>query len=226
MGPTRAPTPKPSASPTFAPTAEVTTPPLPEYKAEDFAAVLSEEPVVIDTTKAEVKFAVTKEEASTPAMKKSLESGFAAAIGLPDNKVRVSSIDGEAVTSRRLEAAETSIEFEIIAEAATTTKLQENVKKAATSGAVVANVQKAAVDNGVLTKSLKEMERKLPEPAVEEAEITVVVYVQERPPTKNPTNNPTNASQELATFSGAARLGGSSSLVVALATALVALAAC
>jgi hypothetical protein len=200
---------------------------LPEYKPEDY--VITAEPVVIDTTaatnyptkaptesptvggyvavqkevkkktvKAAVELAVTEEEANTPAMKKSLQEGFAGSIGFPTDKVSIASIGGKTAESRRL-AAGTSIEFEIIAEAASTASLQENVKKAATSGAVVANIQKAAADNNVLTKNLKEMPRALPEPTVAEAEVTVVVYVQERPPTKNPTNLRTKLSPDPST---------------------------
>jgi hypothetical protein len=252
--PTRSPTPKPTAAPTFAPTPQATTPDLPEYKAEDFVItalpvvidttaatkfptsaptepptvsgyVAVKKQVVKKTVKAEIKFAVTKEEASTPAMKKSLECGFSAAIGLPCSKVSISSIGGEAVElpgRRRRRLSETAIEFVIISDAATTTKLQSNVKTAATSGAVVANVQKAAADNGVLTTSLKQMPRALPEPTVAEAEVTVEVYVQERPPTKAPTEY---VDPNVGPFSGATCLGSISSLAVALASAFAALLA-
>ena len=60
----------------------------------------------------ELTFAITAEEASSPAMKASLEEGFANALGLEPTAVRVTSIGGVAVTLRRL-LTSTAVGFEI-----------------------------------------------------------------------------------------------------------------
>lgn len=180
--------------------------PTPSPTVAGYQAVTKKEQLTAVT--AEVTLAVSAEQAKTPAMKKSLETGFANAVGVTPENVRVSSIGGEA---QRRRLASTAIEFEITsrsAAAAQITKLQENIKTAATSGAVVANVKKAAVDNNVLTKELKEMEDVLPEPTTTQKTVEVEVVVQERPPTKSPTEYITLNAAASTRVSAAAALVG------------------
>lgn len=180
--------------PTAAPTAVPT--------ADGYTAVAKQ--VVKTAVAVEVTIAVTAAEAASPLMKKSLEAGFANAIGVDPENVRVAKIGGTAVRERRRRqlAASTAIEFEVISEtddAAQVTSLKDNIVAAMTKGAVVANIQKEASTNGVLTAALSTMVREqTPTVTVTEATVTVIENVR---PTPAPTTDDT--------FSGATSLRSS-----------------
>jgi hypothetical protein len=247
--PTFAPTEAPTIFPTFAPTEAATNPPLPEYVAanfdtDSFAVVTNIASVTASPTDAptsapthagyeivetevekkvlqvELTFPVSAEEAANPVMQKSLEAGFANAIGLDPSSVRVSSVGG--VTVRR-RLVDTAIEFEITSNSddpAQADTLKTNVETAVTSGSVVANVQKEASDNGVLTEDLKTMERELAAPTVTVDTRVVTVATQQR--ARAPTAAPTTAEAETGDSVSSAIGAGS---VSALAVSLVILAA-
>jgi hypothetical protein len=155
--------------------------------------------------KVAIAFPVTKDQARNPVMQKSLEAGFAAAIGMEADSVKVATVGGEAV--RRLFAgrklATNEIGFDITSQSnddAMADTLIDNVKTAVTGGAVVANVQKEASANGVLTAELQTMERALVAPAITKEDVTVIEMVQERvtePPTKAPTNAPCETGEHM-----------------------------
>jgi hypothetical protein len=237
--PTFAPTEAPTNFPTFAPTEAATNPPLPAYVAADFntnsfavvddIASVTASPTdaptsapthagyeIVETEvekkvlEVELTFAVSAEEAANPVMQKSLEAGFANAIGLDPSSVRVSSVGG--VTVRR-RLVDTAIEFKITSNSDDTAQadaLKANVETAVTSGSVVANVQKEASDNGVLTADLNTMVRALAAPTVTVATVTVTVATQQRAPTPTPAE----ADDSLSSASGA---GSVSALAVVLA---------
>jgi hypothetical protein len=191
-----------TASPTDAPTS------APTHAGYEIVEIEVEKKVL----EVVLTFAVSAEEAANPVMQKSLEAGFANAIGLDPSSVRVSSVGG--VTVRR-RLVDTAIEFEITSNSDDTAQadaLKANVETAVTSGSVVANVQKEASANGVLTTDLNTMVRALAAPTVTVATVTVTVATQQRLPTAAPTTAETEDS-----VSPASCAGSVSALAVALA---------
>merc|ERR1711865_226835 len=173
-----------TASPTDAPTS------APTHAGYEIVETEVEKKVL----QVELTFPVSAEEAANPVMQKSLEAGFANAIGLDPSSVRVSSVGG--VTVRR-RLVDTAIEFEITSNSDDTAQadaLKANVETAVTSGSVVANVQKEASINGVLTADLNTMVRALAAPTVTVATVIVTVATQQRAPTAAPTTAETEDS--------------------------------
>lgn len=176
-------------SPTQAPTAFPT--PVPEagkvYKTTVKKVV---RPVVV----VPISLPLSTEEAQDPVMQKSLTDGMADSLGVDKNSVKIDTIDGVPVASRRL-ADDIEITFKVEAKEATdATKLASTIEAAATSGHIVANIQEQAAQNGVLTPAMKDMPRALPPPVTKQETITVEVTVIEvitPAPTTAPTAAPT-----------------------------------
>lgn len=177
---------------TLSPTPAPTSPPTKENE------ILVEVTVVLDTVKTTLTIDVTAEEARSPVMRASLEEGLANSLGYKPEEVSIISIDGVPLDTRRLASfslphlrrlAGSAIEFEIAsANTVSTDELEATIKAAASSGAIVANMQQAASDNGVLTASLNNMARVLPEPATT-VDTKEVVKLQAVDPTTLPTTN-------------------------------------
>jgi len=200
--PTAAPTPAPTYYPTvsaaslvakefvagavtLAPTAAPTLPPTAEGKVYETQEIVK--PVVV----VPISFPLTTEEAADPVMQKSLKNGMAKSLGVDEENVRITKINGQAVAQQR-RLTDVEIEFKVIAESTDTTALESTIKEAATEGHIVANVQQEASSNGVLTPSLKYMDRKIAEPTIAKETIKVtVVVVKDAPPTAPPTASPT-----------------------------------
>merc|ERR1711865_788469 len=135
------------------------------------------------------KFTQT-EEAKNPVMQDALTAGVAKSLGKDPADVKIISIDGVAVSRRRL--GDSEIEFEIISssnDAADADQLTADLEAAATGGSIVANVQEAANDKGVLVQALQDMPLEMVKPTVVVAEKEVEVEVEEKappPPTPSP----------------------------------------
>jgi len=140
--------------------------------------------------KAKLSFPLTAEEAKNPVMQDALTAGVAKSLGKDPADVKIISIDGVAVSRRRL--GDSEIEFEIISssnDAADADQLTADLEAAATGGSIVANVQEAANDKGVLVQALQDMPLEMVKPTVVVAEKEVEVEVEEKDPTP-PTPSP------------------------------------
>jgi cellulose synthase/poly-beta-1,6-N-acetylglucosamine synthase-like glycosyltransferase len=186
-------------SKTIAPTDEPTVHPT----HEGYMSSTEEQTVAV--VRVEFTMAVTPREAIDPVMTSALTLGLASALGLNQDQVGLTHVDGVVVnvrrrqlqyTSRQLAAsARTRFEIESASDDVTVVdQLRTDVKTAASEGAIVANIQKAASDRGVLTAALNAMKR---EQVLFSADVTVgaitkTVDVQIRPgtPTPSPTLGP------------------------------------
>jgi hypothetical protein len=174
--------------PTGAPTA---------YPTLDGYAIVHVEKVVT-VVEAALVFAVSEIEALDPVMQAVLSEGFADAIGLPYDSVRVSAV-GSTLIFRRLlgrRLASTEIKFAIQSASSNTdqvTALRSSITAAATEGSIVANVQKKASSAGVLTANLKSQTRQLAAPTMTQSAKTITVPEAIRSNTPAPTMYPTFA---------------------------------
>merc|ERR1711865_290898 len=154
-------------------------------------------------------------------MQKSLTVGLAKSLGLKNEAVTITHVDGEAVR-RRLAAAALEITFQITIEEATTTDLEANIKTAAAEGSIVAAIQEEANTNGILTQELLDMPIVIPPITVvaKTVMVKVVQQIDKSIVTKAPTKSPTMAKPPV--FSGASSV--SCSTVAALCAVLLSIA--
>merc|ERR1712086_677460 len=181
----------------------VTVDPVAPTDTADFAYMVVE--VTKQALDVPIKFPITKEQAKDPTMQKSLTVGLAKSLGLKNEAVTITHVDGEAVR-RRL--ADLEITFQITIEEATTTDLEANIKTAAAEGSIVAAIQEEANTNGILTQELLDMAIVIPPitvvvktvmvKVVQQIDKSIVTKAPTKPPTKSivakaPTKPPTEA---------------------------------
>merc|ERR1711865_153722 len=132
--------------------------------------------------KAQLAFPITVDQAKNPVMQAALTTGVAKSLGKDPADVKITSIDGVAITRRR-RLTDVKIEFEVVSnsdDADAADQLKVDLETAATEGSIVANVQEAANEKGVLVQALQDMELVMAKPTVTVAEVEVDVEVQER----------------------------------------------
>merc|ERR1711865_1111017 len=116
--------------------------------------------------KATLAFPITAAEAKNPVMQEALTTGVANSLGKDPADVKITSIDGVAITRRR-RLTDVKIEFEVVSnsdDADAADQLKTDLETAATEGSIVANVQEAANEKGVLVQALQDMEPKMAKP--------------------------------------------------------------
>jgi hypothetical protein len=127
-------------------------------------------------------------------MKQSLEAGLAASLGLEQEKITLTHINGNIVTRRLANSAELTFTIESLSSSPEQIDaLRANIVAAAIEGSVVANIQKSASDRGVLTSALFTMPRAISTPTIELFSTTKVVYRLRRANTVAPTSAPTHS---------------------------------
>merc|ERR1712028_237494 len=131
---------------------------------------------------ATLAFPITAAEAKNPVMQEALTTGVANSLGKDPADVKITSIDGVAITRRR-RLTDVKIEFEVVSnsdDADAADQLKTDLETAATEGSIVANVQEAANEKGVLVQALQDMEPKMAKPTVKVDDVEVEAEVQER----------------------------------------------
>merc|ERR1711865_643440 len=126
--------------------------------------------------------------AKNPVMQEALTTGVANSLGKDPADVKITSIDGVAITRRR-RLADVKIQFEVVSnsdDADAADQLKTDLETAATEGSIVANVKEAANEKGVLVQALQDMKLEMVQPTVEVAEVEVEVEVQEREEEQKP----------------------------------------
>merc|ERR1711865_436051 len=110
-----------------------------------------------------------------------LTTGVANSLGKDPADVKITSIDGVAITRRR-RLTDVKIEFEVVSnsdDADAADQLKTDLETAATEGSIVANVQEAANEKGVLVQALQDMEPKMAKPTVKVDDVEVEVQERE-----------------------------------------------
>lgn len=170
--------------------------PMPTPMPTEEGYTLVEVQTEVQVVEAAITFDLSVAEATNPVMRASLEAGFASSLGLEADAVTVTHVHGVAVSRRlhgivseeeqsesRSTAATNGVDITFAVQAASNdageaNALKQSVIDAAAEGSIVANVQKAASDNGVLTESLRDMERyHFITPEVKTETVTLVQHV-------------------------------------------------
>ena len=226
--PTRAPTPKPTnpPMPNFAETEvalnekidaaavvlgpavlSLTSPPTvsptPYPTEKGYVVVVQEKEMPALATYAQL--AITVAQGNMDLMKRMVEQGVAASVGLRSESVRVTDVVAAArrlgSDGRELEVcgeSQIGLEIESASGGAELKQLMANVQQAFTEGGAVTYVKAAAAELGILTQCLKDQKKELPKPAVQETVIVRKVVVQKRAtaaPTDAPTDAPTTTTK-------------------------------
>jgi hypothetical protein len=175
--------------------------------------VISTAQQTVAVVRVELTLGLTATEAADPVMTSALTLGLSRALGLSQEQVQLTHIDGTPLATRRrqlqysnlrqlLASVRTRFEIESAsADAAVVDGLRNDVRDAAAEGSIVANMQKAASESGVLTTSLSGMQRAqvlfAADVTIGATTKTMAVQVRPGPPTPSPivpTSMPTAGS--------------------------------
>ena len=151
-----------------------------------------------------VQLAITVAQGTMDLMKRMVEQGVAASVGLRSESVRVTDV----AAARRLGSdgrelgvcgeSQIGLEIESASGGAELKQLMADLQQAFTEGGAVTYVKAAAAELGILTQCLKDQKKELPKPAVQETVIVRKVVVQKRAtaaPTDAPTDAPTTTTK-------------------------------
>lgn len=134
--------------------------------------------------KANMAFSISIVEAQNPAVQEVLALGVARSLGKEPKDVKILSINGRLLSTRRLLSDDVQIEFQIMSDSndvAAANQLKQDLQKAAADGAVVRNIQEVATQKGVLVNAIQEMSFVIPKPAVTIGETEVAISAGNNP---------------------------------------------